>query len=31
LRCIWMRASQGVVVVEHGALELNPLPEEAQA
>ena len=25
-----MRASQGVVVVEHGALELNPLPEEAQ-
>ena len=25
-----MRAGQGVVVVEHGTLELNPLPEEAQ-
>ena len=25
-----MRARQGVVVVEHGALKLDPFPEEAQ-
>lgn len=29
LRGVWVRASQGVVVVEHGTLELNPLPEKA--